>query len=187
MEPVGLTVGIVGLAGLFSSCLDVLQRFDDYKEFDSNSRSLAVQFETERLRFRRWGRSVGIDNKTVLDLHHPALDDAETQERAKELFAVILELEGDPSRALPSHTSGADTGLLNDRPIPTLRTQTQSAPTSHLGSKRRKIAWALGGRAKRASQVRQFATLVQLLYKLIPSDGANAKGTCGLPVITHDS
>lgn len=33
MDAVGLAVGVVGLAGLFSTCLDIMDRFDSFKEF----------------------------------------------------------------------------------------------------------------------------------------------------------
>lgn len=33
MEAAGLGIGIVGLAGLFSSCVDIAERWDSYKEF----------------------------------------------------------------------------------------------------------------------------------------------------------
>ncbi|KAH7144327.1 ankyrin-1, partial [Dactylonectria estremocensis] len=61
MEPVGLAVGIAGLAGLFSSCLEVVENVDSYRDFEHDSRSLAAQFDADRLRFQQWGRSIGIE------------------------------------------------------------------------------------------------------------------------------
>ncbi|GKT51786.1 uncharacterized protein ColSpa_11967 [Colletotrichum spaethianum] len=53
MEPVGLAVGIVGLAGLFSSCLEAVEKFDSYKNFGRDSRSLATLFDTDKHRFEQ--------------------------------------------------------------------------------------------------------------------------------------
>ncbi|KAH8879064.1 hypothetical protein GQ53DRAFT_856395 [Thozetella sp. PMI_491] len=60
MEPVGLAVGVVGLLGLFSTCLEAVERVDAYREFGRDSHHLATRFEAERLRFQQWGRAVGI-------------------------------------------------------------------------------------------------------------------------------
>ncbi|KAI1264016.1 hypothetical protein F5Y18DRAFT_392257 [Xylariaceae sp. FL1019] len=75
MEPVGLTVGIIGLAGLFSTCLDVVERWDSYKDFGVESEALVARFEADRALFRRWGQSIGIDRGTQGHGHHEALDD----------------------------------------------------------------------------------------------------------------
>ncbi|KAJ5816934.1 hypothetical protein N7447_009167 [Penicillium robsamsonii] len=54
MEP----VGILGLTGLFSSCLDVLERFNSWTDFSNESCSLAARCEANKLRFKIWGQRV---------------------------------------------------------------------------------------------------------------------------------
>ncbi|RYP08950.1 hypothetical protein DL764_001561 [Monosporascus ibericus] len=63
MEPVGLAVGILGLAGLFSSCLEAIEKVHSYRAFGSDSHTLDAQFKAEKLRFGQWGRAVGQGQK----------------------------------------------------------------------------------------------------------------------------
>jgi hypothetical protein len=42
MEPISFTVGIVGLAGLFNVCLDVIDKVDSYKDFGVDSRAIVA-------------------------------------------------------------------------------------------------------------------------------------------------
>ncbi|KAL4981697.1 hypothetical protein BDW68DRAFT_172015 [Aspergillus falconensis] len=44
MEPVGFAVGIMGLVGLFNTCLGLLDKFDSWRDCGSDLRSLAAQF-----------------------------------------------------------------------------------------------------------------------------------------------
>ncbi|KAK2016068.1 ankyrin-1, partial [Colletotrichum eremochloae] len=62
MEPVGLAVGVVGLAGLFSTCLEAVQKIDSYKNFGRDSRFLEAQFNASKHRFTEWGQAVGFEN-----------------------------------------------------------------------------------------------------------------------------
>ncbi|WYZ35989.1 hypothetical protein EsH8_X_000636 [Colletotrichum jinshuiense] len=95
MEPVGLAVGVAGLAGLFSSCLEAVERFDSYKNFGRDSRSLAIQFEADKHRFEQWGRAVGIENGKLSDSHHPALDDTQKLAIVHKLLASIQDFGSD--------------------------------------------------------------------------------------------
>ena len=190
MESVGLAVGVIGLAGLFSTCLDALQRVDAYKDFGRESRALAAQFEAEKLRLRQWGLTVGIDGNGVLEPHHPALDDNEMRARIVELLTIILEISGGSSEAEARNLFAADARRALDRLYFT--SQAQSIRNLDSGSKRQKVAWALGGGVKRAARVQQFALLVQLLHRLIPLDrskeisvtpGASTTSECELFLI----
>jgi hypothetical protein len=53
MEPIGFTVGIVGLAGLFSVCLDVIDKVDSYKDYRVESRSIIAQFDADKHLFTK--------------------------------------------------------------------------------------------------------------------------------------
>ncbi|KAK5989337.1 Erythrocyte ankyrin [Cladobotryum mycophilum] len=106
MEPVGLAVGVIGLASLFGACLDAVDKIDDYKHYKNDSHSLATQFKAHKLRFEQWGKSVGIDrNKSLTPDHHEALDDQSTLETVLEILSIIkrvcnFEDEGPPPHNL---------------------------------------------------------------------------------------
>lgn len=81
MDPLSLTfgvAGIVGLAGLFSTCLDVIERVESYKDFEIESRSIFSQFKADKLLFQRWAKRVGINELGLKEEHHKGLDDLET-------------------------------------------------------------------------------------------------------------
>ncbi|KAB5581180.1 hypothetical protein GE09DRAFT_1085410 [Coniochaeta sp. 2T2.1] len=60
MEATGLIVGVVGLAGLFNSCLEAVDKVQSYGTFGSESQPLDAQFKAIKARFERWGPAVGI-------------------------------------------------------------------------------------------------------------------------------
>lgn len=63
MELVGLAVGIAGSAGLFTTSLDAIHKYDSWKDSGIESRAFAAQFEAHSLRLERWGEAVGIMNQ----------------------------------------------------------------------------------------------------------------------------
>src|SRR5687768_4773852 len=89
MEPVGLAVGVVGLAGLFSSCLEAVDKIQSYLKFEGDSHVLDVKFATARIQLERWGRQVGFDDGELLADHHPALDDAALSAAVVSLINII--------------------------------------------------------------------------------------------------
>ncbi|KAK7409419.1 hypothetical protein QQX98_008380 [Neonectria punicea] len=68
METVGLVVGVAGLAGLFTSCLEAVDKVQSYQTFETDSYVLDTRFKVAKARFERWGPGVGIElsfNKTI--------------------------------------------------------------------------------------------------------------------------
>ena len=74
MEPVCLTVGALGLAGLFSSCLDIIEQAESWRNFVDDLRLLGACWEAECLCLETWGRAIGFDNGTPSRDHYEALD-----------------------------------------------------------------------------------------------------------------
>ncbi|OHW99193.1 ankyrin repeat domain-containing protein 52 [Colletotrichum incanum] len=173
MEPVGLAVGVVGLAGLFSSCLEAVEKVDSYKNFGRDSRSLATQFDTDKHRFEQWGRAVGFKKGKLSDSHHPALDDAQTLAIVHKLLASIQDFCSGADDTFYQQTTPADGNFLKDSLVPARQASLHhGAP---MASKWRKAAWALSGKTKRTGHVQTFAGLVQYLYNAVPPD--DEKGT----------
>lgn len=59
MEAAGFAIGLVGLAGLFSSCIEAVARAHSYKSFSRDSQALNLQFSAAKLRLETWGPAVG--------------------------------------------------------------------------------------------------------------------------------
>lgn len=164
MEPVGLAVGIVGLAGLYTACLDLLERFDSWKEFGTDSKSLSALFNAEKLRLRQWGDAAGFDreNLSLSQSHHKALDNPQTLSIVKELLSAIKDVvnDGENFPCEPDSTHDKEKGSA----------KRNTHPGAGRESKRGKLRWALGKKGKRVAQVEQFGSLVEKLCNLVPTN-----------------
>lgn len=155
MEVTGLAVGVVGLAGLFSVCLDSLSRFQTYRDSNSETHVLDTRFRAARTRFEQWGVSVGISDGRLQPDHHRGLDNKETANLIESILEIIAKTICDESI------------LQRTRTGPILQSG-QFRSLSQSRSKR--LKWALGGKASRDEQVDIFEKLVQQLYNMIPPE-----------------
>ncbi|KAI1053810.1 hypothetical protein LB507_007482 [Fusarium sp. FIESC RH6] len=165
MEPVGLAVGVVGLAGLFSTCLHALQRLDSYKTAGRDSRQLDAQLSATIHLFERWGEGVGISQGKLSKAHHPDLDDPRT-------FLVIQRLLGSINEFLQTSNNVDHRSL--DFSI--------RDPGPEKVSRWEKTAWALRGKLKQTNQVQALATLVADLYNVVPLTNVPSDQKNELPV-----
>jgi hypothetical protein len=162
MEAVGLAVGLVGL---FSTCLEAVQRIDSYKTAGRDTRLLRAQLNATMHLFERWGDSVGIGKGKLSDNHHPALDDPKT-------FSVIknvLESFEEFSAATTTHDATSPNAIqrVPSFPLPDPSTKNASKP-----SRWEKTSWALRGKLKRTNQVEALASLVSELYNVVSPETA---------------
>ncbi|KAG9494957.1 hypothetical protein J7337_013186 [Fusarium musae] len=176
METAGLVIGVAGLAGLFTSCVEALDKIQSYRTFGTDSHVLNTQFKAARARFERWGPGVGIEQGRLKHAHHPALDDKAVSDVVAELLHIIVEAICDAGNVPPRRARG--TGFDNkdsvERGRPTARN------TMH-ESKTKKMSWALWGKGKRAEQVEIFEKLVQQLHNLVPPRTENNPWSAGNP------
>ncbi|KAJ5994204.1 hypothetical protein N7451_009928, partial [Penicillium sp. IBT 35674x] len=166
MDPISFAVGIIGLAGLFSTCLDVVEKFDSFKEFGIESRSISAQFEAQKLRLQRWGQAVGLQGDTLMEKHSKLLDDPLTFSIVEKLLSAIQGVctYADDSAVAPITPSERQS--FRDQLWPR-----QGRPAAPHESKREKISWALRKKAKKMAQVGQFCSLVDNLHSLVPVSG----------------
>lgn len=185
MEPVGFAVGVVGLAGLFSVCLEVIDRVDSYKEFGVESRSIIAQFEADKHLFIKWAKDVGIDKDKLNNNYHSHLYNPEINLIVQNILSSIQEIfsktEGTVSNLQPVMEAGPTSFPSG---IHFLNTRKKAQNPEGAISKRVKIGWSLRSRAKFISQVQQFGALVQRLHSLVPPDELTGlvnvhKGTIG--------
>ncbi|KAJ6789768.1 hypothetical protein PWT90_06473 [Aphanocladium album] len=171
MEPVGFAVGVVGLAGLFSVCLDAVERFDAWKKFDADLAFLGVRVEAERLRLKKWGKAVGIKSNAKLggadgydaSRQHAALADERTAATVKKLLTLLQAIcVGKDGVLFTGDTSGG--------PHKGQVTSNQFGISST--SRRARIKWALKDKATCMGQVEQIEVLVQKLHDLVPPHSA---------------
>ena len=69
MEPVGLALGIAGLAGLFTTCIECFNIVQQGRYFGRDYWILEAKYANQRLRLQTWGRACGFadaNNRTNL-------------------------------------------------------------------------------------------------------------------------
>uniref|UniRef100_A0A8H7TT20 ZZ-type domain-containing protein n=1 Tax=Bionectria ochroleuca TaxID=29856 RepID=A0A8H7TT20_BIOOC len=119
METAGLVIGVVGLAGLFNSCLEALDKLQTYRTFGNDSHILDTRFSATKARFERWGPGVGIERGQLMHAHHPALDDKDLSDTVAKLLHVIVEAICNPGNVASHRARGvgfdSDGSLEGDR------------------------------------------------------------------------
>ena len=170
MEVVGLAFGAAGLVGLYSACMEAVDRIESYRHFGSDKKQLLTRLDANKDIFQKWAKRVGISAEGLLVPHDTRLDDLNTAKVVSQVLTCIRDLLG-------------DSGQANHRPYQNHNQNFLSAP-KRLGesslhsepqgpSRRRdKWAWTFHGKSKLESQVLNFACLVETLDRLVPPSGS---------------
>lgn len=95
MEAAGLAVGVAGLAGLFSCCIDTFQLIQKGRSFGRDYKILETKFSNQQLRLRAWGRACGLIDGTKFD---DRLDGPELKEAVTATLECIKLLLGDAKK-----------------------------------------------------------------------------------------
>ncbi|KAG5766962.1 hypothetical protein H9Q72_004972 [Fusarium xylarioides] len=146
MEVTGLVIGIAGLAGLFKTCLEVVDAVESYNSFKTDWNILKTRFQVAKFRFRDWGLRTGIDQGKLGPNQHSSAHDRVRCELLKTLFHIIV------------HDFGNEKFLDNGVD----------------GSIKQKLNWAIRRKGICEEQVETFTNLVDTLYTLAPPDVENA-------------
>ncbi|KAG4274426.1 hypothetical protein FPRO04_09384 [Fusarium proliferatum] len=169
MEPVGLAVGLVGL---FSTCMDVMQRVDSYRTADRDSRQLDAQLNATMHLFERWGDGVGISKGKLSDTHHPDLDNPRTYAVVQGLLNSIKDF---------STTSNEPTSPKGLQKAPSFPVSGDLSSHGPKASRWQKTAWALRGKLKHTGRVQALAGLVSDLYNVVSPDTAGSSALTRTP------
>lgn len=110
MEPVALSVGLIGLAGLFNNAVDCFEYVQLGRNFGINFQTSLLKLDSARLRLSRWGQAVGLSGEITnpQSLHSTALP-AEDIPKAERLLEQILALFIDAERVSVKYKSSAST------------------------------------------------------------------------------
>lgn len=146
MEPVSFAVGLIGLAGLFNTCLELVDKIDSWKDFGNESRSLAAQFETHKIRLERWGQAVGFEQGHLSSNHDKLLDDPRTLSNIQTLLLAIKDICSNDSEDRFSRGSI----LEPERRFGKIQIFGKNAHSNDSPeSKRQKLSWALRKKSKK--------------------------------------
>lgn len=161
MEALGVAVGVAGLAGLYSSLLEVAKQVDNYLKYDTDEAQLSVQFNAVHIRLARWGRAVQIDPQGNPPLGKTLSGEVYQRDEIDEGTAIaVKELLEAANEILHAQDSGHNGGAVNGLPSH-IHAQLRT-------SKRKRLGWSLRGKLNRVEQVRTFAFIVQRLHDLVP-------------------
>ena len=174
MEVGGLAGGI---PGLFGACMDVLERIEAGKEFGVESRHVA-QFESDKLRLKKWANDVGISHEKWKEMPDPRLRDRNLEEAVKTVLRSACEIfDGTQQTCSQLHIdSEADDRLFPDIPAFPSRFTNIKNKARLPASVRDKRGSTIESRGKLANQVDIFRKVVDMLYDLIPPRNDHSSG-----------
>ena len=165
MEFAGLAIG---LASLYSACIETVHRIESYQNFQVETRQLSAQFQADKAILQRWANKVGILQNGLSDTYDRRLDSPGIALAVKEILLCLQNLlkatEGAQGKIRHNSTSRST----STRQYAHVQDPTQSTSTS--SRKRNKISWTFGGKEKFIALVDGFSTLVGKLNELVPID-----------------
>ncbi|KIM40570.1 hypothetical protein M413DRAFT_164137 [Hebeloma cylindrosporum] len=187
MEVAGFAIGVVGLAGLYSTCIQLLGQIEssrmDYIAGDLHT--LHARLCATNYLLKEWGRGVGLDSTGIpnSDIRHPKLADAEKRKVAFCILASVerlfenmekLEKYGLVLKNVPILESSA-TVIEANAEIDKL---TKNAAKKFSISRR--IVWVVRDKDRFGQLLATLATLIGNLYEVIPPESAHALAVEGL-------
>jgi hypothetical protein len=111
MEPIGLGIGVAGLAGLFSACIDCFELVQRGRYHGRDYLLLETKFANQSLRLKTWGRACGfLDNNS----DDNTLGDEEIRDSIEMTLAHLFVLLKD------GHQLSTRYGLKRDQPPQTM-------------------------------------------------------------------
>lgn len=167
MEIIGLAVGI---PGLFSACMDILERVEAYKDYGIESRQLIAQFEAEKLRLKKWAIGVGISDGKWTEVYDSRLQDHELELAVKRILRSASEIFDATERTRSQLRVDAEETNKSFPDISGLSVKTTKnkdkapIPISIRGG----LGWAFKRKGRFTTQIDTFRQLVVLLYSLVP-------------------
>lgn len=175
MEPVGLAVGVLGLAGLFNNAVDCFEYVQISRTFGTQYQTSLLKLDASRLYLSRWGRSVGLGANTegVESLGLLNLSPREI-EQAEHLLGQIHGLFQDAQKSSQRYEQRAKPG---DQSLVTHNSETDlERVPAFLHQKMRDLAIRRQGRTKLRGKIRwalyeqkKFSRLVEDIDDLVKS------------------
>jgi len=194
VDPIGLTLGLAGLSGLFTASLEVLDHIYAAKSYGSDYHLFVTKVETERLRLLRWGQAVGLaDGGTP----HEILQDPAVQLGVYELLNWAICFFEDSEKVKKQHSArnverpargltgisflsgliGSLQRLSGSRETSVAVATAVDHPRERAGRRQneastlRKVKWAFSGKAKSNKLLQELAWFVDRLHALVPIPG----------------
>ena len=111
MEPVGFAIGVAGLTGAFTACVDCFEYIQLGRQFGQDYGKCLLKLDTAKVRISRWGAAMGLGPEPYLK-HKISASDEEIR-LAQRLLEQILDSFKDAERIserFKKHTSTQNAG-----------------------------------------------------------------------------
>ena len=171
MDPTGLTIGVVGLAGLVSTCIEAFRLLRSIRAFSRDTEILFTKLDIEKELFLQWAQQVGLLKKHHFD---GMLFDRQTDKlihrvlrEIKQLLSEAGDMEGKygesvqgPPRRIGYHYERSERF---DEDSHDAQRQTKRVSFG------RKFIWTVHGRDELKSLIDELGYFIGKLYQMIPS------------------
>jgi hypothetical protein len=168
MEVAGLVLGavsVVGLAGLFDTCLHLADHISAAVHMSESADLLVRKWSVTRSTLRIWSDAVGIRSGALAEDHHSCLDKQNIRDEVLKVLIAIERLLRSPKKLVQRY------GLnLNDS-----EHSLQNQPGVHSSSRRdwqTRLRWVLHDETKFITLIDDLAFFVERLYLLVPPEKA---------------
>lgn len=180
-EIAGLALGVVGLVGIYSTALQLLDQVTTARHLGAEIQQHQTKLNTVKTSLRLWGERTGINTENGnLDgrrRHHPVFDDVETREQVAATLACLqdvleevdVELKGYQQLGQAAKPASADVVVMRRW----FRGAVKAVQKSTAMGK--KVGWGAGDGKKMKEAVENLRGLVGLLYEIAPPEEMNAR------------
>ncbi len=172
MDPTGLTIGVVGLAGLVSTCIEAFQILRSIRAFSRDTEILFTKLDIEKELFLQWSQQVGLLKKHHVD---GRLFDRRTDRLVyrvlREIRGLLMEASGMEGKygerlEVPRRLMGYHYGECRKRYGNERDDLEREGKKVGFG---RKFIWTVHGRDELKSLIDELGYFIGKLYQMIPS------------------
>ncbi|KAL8731569.1 MAG: hypothetical protein Q9181_004255 [Wetmoreana brouardii] len=191
MESAGLAIGIAGLAGAFTACVDCFEYVQLGRHFGQDYGRCLLKLDTARLRMSRWGMAMGLgpqanvkqeitvsgeELRLVQSLLEQILGSFEDAERVSERFKKHTSVQSAGSDDLRVYNANSDLDPEYRRLHLTMREL--AAQRQDRTSVRKKAAWALYEKKRFERLIDDLVGFTSQLIDLFPAVQNDQKALC---------
>lgn len=191
MESVGFAIGVAGLAGAFTACIDCFEYVQLGRHFGQDYGKCLIKLDATKVRMSRWGASMGLNPKPHLkqsisasdeeirlaqSLLEQILDSFKDAERISERFKKHTSTQGSASTALAVYD--ANTDLVSNYQRLHLTMSGLAKQRQKQTSVRKKFTWAIYEKKSFDRLIDDVTGLVHDLVDLFPTAQEDQKVLC---------
>jgi hypothetical protein len=158
MDPVGFSVGIIGLAGLVSTCIEAFQIIRSMKAYERDTELLFTKLDIEKDLFIQWAQRCGLLKRQHVDgrLFNPKTD------------AVVARTVHEINILLGEAMNKQRKYAIDDRWESARPGYEYSADGAKIG-RRKKFLWTIHDKEDFEKIINELGYLIEKLERLIPS------------------